>query len=176
MLIIFEVFAREQFRQKNDLPSVLREVLDNMRDRFEHRDIVALWSDSFGQPSGGHCANNRRGFGNLGLQKLDQFSGRSAAPCVKLRVALAMVRQSSDTRTDPLTNIPRKMQHQIANRIFVFGTSRPDLFRRKPRKAILDPAMQLFERVGGECDEDLFCGHNTSSDQFSRIDFTFPVN
>ncbi len=70
------------------------------------------------------------------------------------------------------------MQHQIADRVFVFGIARPDLLGRQPPKAILDAAVQLFQLVGREFEKYFFESqrHKTSSDQFSRIDFTLPVN
>ena len=78
---------------------------------------------------------------------------RQLLPClsparVKLGITLAMVGQSGNSRTDPLAHVPGKMQHQIADRVLVVGIPRPDLFRRQPRQAILNAAVQLFQFVG----------------------------
>ena len=45
------------------------------------------------------------------------------------------------------------MQHQIADRVLVFGIARPDLLGRQPRQAILDAAVQLFQLVGRELEK-----------------------
>lgn len=95
-------------------------MLDNMCDSFEHRYVVALRRDARRQPDSRCCADNCDGFDYPGLKKPGQFPGRLTAARIKLGIPFAMVRQTGYARTDPLPDVPRKMQHQIADRVFVF--------------------------------------------------------
>lgn len=176
MLIIAEILAGQHLSQKNDLAGMHREVLHNMRNSLQHRDIVTLGRNSFGEACGRDRADNRRNFGDPGVQKFGQLRGLFAATRIELGIALAMVGQASHARTNPLAHVPRKMQHEITDRVLVLGIAGPDLLRRQTAEAILNAAVQLFQLVGRELDKDLVRCHKTSSAQFSRIDFTFPVN
>ncbi len=73
MLIIAEILASQHLGQKNNLAGMHREVLNNMRDSFQHRDIVALGGDSFGEACGRDSADNRSNFGDPGVQKFGQL-------------------------------------------------------------------------------------------------------
>ena len=95
MLIIAEILASQHLGQKNNLAGMHREVLNNMRDSFEHRDIVALGGDSFGEACGRDSADNRSNFGDPGVQKFGQLRGLFAATRIELGIALAMVGQAS---------------------------------------------------------------------------------
>jgi hypothetical protein len=159
MLIISQIFAGQHLCQKNDLARVLRKVLHNMRDSFEHCHIVALRQDAFSEPRGWDFPDDCGSFDDGGFQKLGQIRGCHAATRVKLRVTLAMVRQFSYARTNPLPNVSGKMQNQVTDGVFVFGMARPDLLRSETRQAILNAAVKLFQLLGREPNEDFFGGH-----------------
>lgn len=148
MLVEAQIVAGEHFGQKNDLPGVMREVLHHMRDRFQHRHVVALRQDALSQSAGGYFTDDAGCLRHGRFQKLRQFRGRFLAARVKFRIALPMVRQATDTRADPLPNIPAEVQHQIADCVFVFRITGPDLLGREARQAILNSAVKLFQLLG----------------------------
>lgn len=158
---------------------MLRKMLDDVADRFEDGHVVALWRNAIGELVRREAADDIDGLGDRRFDKLRQFGGRHAAACVEFGVAFAVVGQSRHARTDPLPYVSRKMQHKIADRVLVFRAARPDLVGCEPCQAILNAAVQLLEGIGRKLEEDFLRGHaiyNTSSDQFSRIDLTLPVN
>ena len=151
-------------------------MLDHMGNCFQDGNIVALRRDAFGQASGRHATDDASSFGDPGRDQLPQLGDRFPAARVEFGVALAMIRQSSYARPNPLAHVPSKMQHQIADGVLVFRVTCPDLLWRQPLKTILDAAVQLIQLLGRKLEENLFRVYRTSSDQFSRIDFTLAVN
>jgi hypothetical protein len=171
MLIISKIGACQKLSQKNDLAGVLREMLDNMRDRLQHSNVVALRGDAFGQPDGWGLTDDAGGFRDACLQQLGKLTGSHSAARVKLGVTLAMIRKAGDSGTDPLADVAGKMQHQISDRVLVFGIARPDLLGSEPPKTILDAAVQLFQLVGGELEENLVGSHKTAFTRLRRTSF-----
>jgi len=54
MPVISQVSASQNLGEQQDLPGVLGKVLHHMGDGFEHRDVVTLGENPFGQPAGRH--------------------------------------------------------------------------------------------------------------------------
>ena len=123
-------------------PVCMRKMLHHVSDGLQHGDLVTLRPDALDQPCGRHFTNDPYRLSHSGAEKFGQLAGCLAAACVEFRIALAMIRQPGHAGADPLAHIAGKMQHQIPDRVFVFGIARPDLLRRQPRQAVLDAAVQ----------------------------------
>jgi len=68
MLIIREILSCEELSEKDNLARMHREVLHHMGDRFQHRDVVALIDDTFGEAATGKLANGSDCVGNPSFQ------------------------------------------------------------------------------------------------------------
>jgi hypothetical protein len=56
------------------------------------------------------------------------------------------------------------MQHQIADRVFVLGAARPNLFFSQAAQAIFDASCVQAQLAGGVVEEDAFARVHTKQD------------
>ena len=124
----------------------------------------------------GEIANDADGIASVAFRSRSASSAGGTSP--RAANSASRVRVSgrpADAGPIHWPDIPAQMQHQIADRVLVVGVARPDLFARQTPEAILDAAAQLVAACRPKISETLARSQDLL-DQFSRIDFTLPVN
>ena len=128
MAVESKVRTSKHLRREYNLPGVLREMLDHMQHRLHARDPVLLNLIRSGKLFGGQSRDDRR----RAVDGFAQFA-RTAAPAVNPpRASNSLSRSRSirivaQRRNNPLADIPRQMQREIADGVFVLAAARPDL-------------------------------------------------
>src|SRR5882757_8840399 len=99
---------------------------DDLINSVEHRDRTGLRMDFIQQPLRRYSFDNHDGSIYGLLQMRGQIVPAKSAARRKLAIPLPDVFLASHSRVDPLPRVPAKMQHQVANRIFVRGAAAPN--------------------------------------------------
>ena len=175
VLEVAQVFAGEQFGGENDLAGMLREMFHDVVDGFHQGSVVNLLDRfSFGEALHWQRADHAGRFTHCRVQFGCELGRLQTSARGELGVAIANVRLVADAANDPLANVAAQMQHDVSDRVLIVAVARPHLFGGQPPQAILDAPAQGQQLLGGILQESLL-DHSTSSDQFSRIDFTLAV-
>jgi hypothetical protein len=72
----------------------------------------------------------------------------------ELSVALADVRRAAHAREDPLANVARQMQDQVADSVLVLAASVPHLAVIETSEAIVDARGEFVQTTGGAIEKD----------------------
>ena len=122
-----QIGARQQLGGEDNLPRVHREMLDDVVDRFHHRDFVSLNRAPLHQLFLRQAADDGQGFLHRGMQPLLQLGFRYPSAGGEFAIAPAQVRLAPDARNNPLAHVPAQVQRQVAQGILVFLPARPNL-------------------------------------------------
>src|SRR5580692_13001853 len=89
---------------------------------------------------------------------LRQGGRRESAADREFGIALAGIGLAPNAGDDPLPYVSAQMQHQIADGVFVFRATRPDLVFSQAAQAIFDAASGLTKLAGGVVEEEAVVG------------------
>ena len=151
--VVSQVFPGHKLCRVDDLACVAGEMFHGAVDGFQHRHVVALHGEWLREALRRERSDHAGGFIHDGAQAPGQTGRRDAAARCELRIALADIRLPTHRADDPLPDITAQMQHQVADRIFIFRAACPNLLRAKAAQAILDAAVKLPELAGGVIQE-----------------------
>lgn len=148
-----QVFAGYRLGQKDNLPGVHGEVLDDVIDRCQYCQSVVLNVASLGQASFGERLDQGAGLLDGSAEIPQQLFFAGAAASRELSVAMAQVRLASDAMENPLADVTGQMKAEIAARVGTVASTQPELLVAELLDAGLDALVRLAHSDGGTLEE-----------------------
>src|ERR1043166_396562 len=125
-IVKIQIDVSEHLCQENDLSGVHREVFGDVKDRGQRGGRSSLNGKLLKQPiriktfeHTGYVCNRR-------FESSQQLRARDPLAGVKLTLSLTIVSCSAQAADNPLSRVPRKVQHQIADAVRFLISSPPD--------------------------------------------------
>src|SRR5579885_856088 len=159
MRVETEILRGEELGGENNLSGMLGKMLDYVINGLQARHLIVLNASDLFKPLRRELANLLRGRLNGPAQPLLQLPAAVSAARREFAIALANVGQSRHAGPDPLPHVAAKVQHQVADGVFIIAVPRPDLTVGELIQTRPDAAGKLQQLVRGKVQEDLFRRH-----------------
>jgi len=160
----FHIDSLSELRDKNDLPHMLRNMFDHMRDRIETRVIPFLKMPDFQELVDIELRENLVRFEKRAFKGLEQLRLRQMSSLCEFLRAISLKRDASDAGDDPLADVSREMEEKISDTVIGLMRTPPDVILGELVEAALDLRKILFDQVTPAARDEFSPDFATSTD------------